>query len=167
VVDTGAHAVTAGNAALHYYWDSASNMLYASTLADTLAHATATAAFKIQVTNVATGAYSFSLLGQVDHPVHDDPDAAGTQTAYEDNINIDLTYTVTDRDGDSATGTLSVSIDDDMPILTAAPTNLISNGDFGQGSFTSASFGGIATNGLGVLEFDRRAAGPIATRARQ
>ncbi|MDE5452826.1 VWA domain-containing protein [Bradyrhizobium sp. CSA112] len=135
VVDTAAHAVTTGNAALHYYWDSASNTLYASTLADTLAHATATAAFKIQVTNAATGAYSFSLLGQVDHPVHDDPNVAGSQTAYEDNINIDLTYTVTDRDGDSATGTLAISIDDDMPIMgsTVAPNNLVVNGSFEQG----------------------------------
>ncbi|MEH2588349.1 DUF5801 repeats-in-toxin domain-containing protein [Bradyrhizobium sp. AZCC 1721] len=135
VVDTAANAVTAGNAALHYYWDSASNTLYASTLADTLAHATATAAFKIQVTNAATGAYSFSLLGQVDHPVHDDPNVAGSQTAYEDNINIDLTYTVTDRDGDSATGTLAISIDDDMPIIESAvaPNNLVVNGSFEHG----------------------------------
>src|SRR5262249_45124477 len=44
-----------------------------------------------------------------------------------------------------ATGTLSVSIDDDMPILAPAPTNLITNGDFSQGNFSSASFGGIAT----------------------
>ncbi len=105
VVDTATHAVTAGGVALHYYWDSASHTLYASTSADTLAHATATAAFKIQVTDPATGAYSFALLGQVDHPGHNDG-VGGTQTAYEDNININLTYTVTDRDNDSATGTL-------------------------------------------------------------
>ena len=134
VVDTATHAVTAGGVALHYYWDSASHTLYASTSADTLAHATATAAFKIQVTDPATGAYSFSLLGQVDHPGHNDG-VGGTQTAYEDNININLTYTVTDRDNDSATGTLSVSIDDDIPIIGsgAATNNLIVNGSFEQG----------------------------------
>jgi T1SS-143 domain-containing protein len=134
VVDTGTHAVTAGGIALHYYWDSASHTLYASTSTDTLAHATATAAFKIQVTDPATGAYSFSLLGQVDHPGHNDG-VGGTQTAYEDNININLTYTVTDRDNDTAAGTLSVSIDDDIPIIGsgAATNNLIVNGSFELG----------------------------------
>jgi T1SS-143 domain-containing protein len=134
VVDTATHAVTAGGVALHYYWDSASHTLYASTSTDTLAHAAATAAFKIQVTDPATGAYSFSLLGQVDHPGHNDG-VGGTQTAYEDNININLTYTVTDRDNDTATGTLSVSIDDDIPVIGsgAATNNLIVNGSFEQG----------------------------------
>ena len=55
-------------------------------------------------TDPSTGAYSFSLLGQIDHPGHDaDGLNNGPHTAYEDNININLTYTVTDRDGDTAT----------------------------------------------------------------
>jgi len=134
VVDTGNHAITAGNQALHYFWDAGTNTLYASTLVDTPTHAFETAAFKVQI-DPSTGAYSFSLLGQVDHPVHDDPNVAGTQTAYEDNVDINLTYTVTDRDGDSTTGTLSVSIDDDMPIIgpVAATNNLIVNGSFELG----------------------------------
>ncbi|MBR1126117.1 VWA domain-containing protein, partial [Bradyrhizobium lablabi] len=140
VLDTNGAAVKAGGVALTYLWDSATNTLYA-----TPDGTAGNAAFKIEVTDTSTGAYSFSLLGQLDHPGHDNPSTTGTvETAYEDNINIDLTYTVTDKDGDTATGTLSVSIDDDMPILAAAPTNLIANGDFSQGTFTSASFGGIA-----------------------
>ncbi|MEH2570888.1 T1SS-143 domain-containing protein [Bradyrhizobium sp. AZCC 1577] len=134
VVDAGNHAITAGNQALQYFWDAGTNTLYASTLTDTPSHAFATAAFKIQV-NPSTGAYSFSLLGQVDHPVHDDLNVGGTQTAYEDNIKLNLTYTVTDRDGDTVKGTLSVSIDDDMPIIgpVAATNNLVVNGSFEVG----------------------------------
>ncbi|TKW78016.1 MAG: hypothetical protein DI543_12620, partial [Bradyrhizobium icense] len=147
VLDTSSVAVKAAGVALHYYWDSASGTLYASKLTGNLTDAISTAAFKVQVTDTATGAYTFTMLGQIDHPGHDDPGVAGTQTAYEDNININLTYTVTDKDGDYATGTLAVSIDDDMPILVPAPTNLIANGDFSQGTFSSQPWGGIATPG--------------------
>ncbi len=128
VVDANGQPVTAGGVALTYLWvGGATNTLYASTNGTV-----GGAVFKIEVTNPSTGAYSFSLLGPVDHPGHDDPGVAGTQTAFEDNININLTYTVTDFDKDTATGTLAISIDDDMPIIGAspAPTNLILNGSF-------------------------------------
>lgn len=129
VVDAAGHPVTAGGQPLSYVWDLLTNTLYATPDGNP-AHA----AFKVGV-NPSTGAYSFSLLGQVDHPGHDaDGLNNGPETAYEDNINIDLTYTVTDRDGDSATGTLTVSIDDDMPVLdTGATNNLVLNGSFEQG----------------------------------
>jgi T1SS-143 domain-containing protein len=141
VVDANGHPVTSGGVALTYLWVAGTNTLYASTDGTV-----GGAAFKIEVTNPSTGAYSFSLLGAVDHPGHDaDGLNNGPETAYEDNININLTYTVADFDKDTATGTLSISIDDDMPILPAAPTNVIVNGDFSQGTFASASFGGIAT----------------------
>src|SRR6185369_8049448 len=87
VVDSGGTAVNAGGVALHYVWDASTNTLYASTQTDTLPHAISSAAFSIKITNTATGAYSFTLLGQVDHPGHDDPAVSGTQTAYEDNLN--------------------------------------------------------------------------------
>ncbi|TKW77421.1 MAG: hypothetical protein DI543_15815, partial [Bradyrhizobium icense] len=127
VIDSNGAAVKAGGVALKYLW--VSDTLYA-TPDGTAAHA----AFKIQV-NPTTGAYSFTLLGQVDHPGHDDPTVTGTQTAYEDNLTVNLTYTVTDKDGDATTGTLAVNIDDDMPIILSAPANanLIVNGSFEQG----------------------------------
>ncbi len=99
VVDAAGHPVTAGGQPLSYVWDLLTNTLYATPDGNP-AHA----AFKISV-NPATGAYSFSLVGQVDHPGHDaDGLNNGPDTAYEDNININLTYTVTDRDGDYGDG---------------------------------------------------------------
>ena len=128
VTDSLGHPVTAGGHALSYLWDSATNTLYA-TPDGTTGHA----AFSVSV-DPSTGAYSFSLLGQVDHPGHDDPGVAGIQTAFEDNLVINLTYTVTDKDADAVTGTLSVNIDDDMPILApSTANNLIVNGSFEQG----------------------------------
>ena len=96
---TAGHPVTAGGQPLSYVWDLLTNTLYATPDGDP-AHA----AFKISV-DPSTGAYSFSLLGQIDHPGHDaDGLNNGPDTAYEDNININLSLTVTDRDGDAATG---------------------------------------------------------------
>ena len=62
--------------------------------------------FTLQITNVATGAYTFTLLAPVQHTV------AGT----EDDKTFNVTATVTDVEGDSATGTISVLIDDDTPV---------------------------------------------------
>ena len=121
-----------------------------------------TAAFKVQV-DPSTGAYSFSLLGQVDHPGHDDPNVSGTQTAYEDNVNVNLTYTVTDRDGDAATGTLSVNIDDDMPIIlpAAATHNLIVNGSFEQGHDLGNNQWSVYHTIYGWTSADVGLAGPV------
>ncbi|KRR21582.1 DUF5801 repeats-in-toxin domain-containing protein [Bradyrhizobium retamae] len=161
VVDAGNHALTAGNQALHYFWDAGTNTLYASTLTDTPSHAFATAAFKIQV-DPSTGAYSFSLVGQIDHPIHDDPNVGGTQTAYEDNISINLSYTITDRDGDTGNGTLAISIDDDMPIVgsTVAANNLVVNGSFEQGHALGNNQWSIYHGLAGWTTADIGAAGP-------
>jgi T1SS-143 domain-containing protein len=141
VLNTSGIAVTAAGVALAYLWDSSTNTLYA-TPDGTSAHA----AFQIQVTNTATGAYSFSLLGPVDHPGHDaDGQNNGPETAYEDNININLTYTVTDRDGDFKTGTLSVSIDDDVPMAVAGAALTVLETDG-------------ATTGINLLANDARGA---------
>jgi T1SS-143 domain-containing protein len=141
VLNTSGIAVTAAGVALVYLWDSSTNTLYA-TPDGTSAHA----AFQIQVTNTATGAYSFSLLGPVDHPGRDaDGLNNGPETAYEDNININLTYTVTDRDGDFKTGTLSVSIDDDVPMAVAGAALTVLETDG-------------ATTGINLLANDTRGA---------
>jgi T1SS-143 domain-containing protein len=99
--------------------------------------------------DTTTGEYTFTLLGNLDHPV------AGT----EDNIVLDFTFTATDFDGDTATGSFSIDVDDDMPVATSA-TNLLVNGDFvggtfeGHGDFPNSfpwgdnGHGGTDTNGI-------------------
>jgi T1SS-143 domain-containing protein len=57
--------------------------------------------------NAETGAYTFYLLGQVDHA---DP-------TTEDNFLLNLGYTISDADGDTAGGVLAVNIDDDSPVV--------------------------------------------------
>jgi hypothetical protein len=69
VLDTSSAAVTSGGTALTFFWDGASNTLYASTNTSSLANAQASAVFKIQVTASAPFTYTFTLLDQVDQSV--------------------------------------------------------------------------------------------------
>ena len=121
--------------------------------------------FTLQITNVATGAYTFTLLAPVQHTV------AGT----EDDKTFNVTATVTDVEGDSATGTISVLIDDDTPVavndgqlasvdddaanvVIGTVAGLLSNdsyGEDGQGSpnitIATGSLGGTVTINAGNL----------------
>ena len=131
VKDTSNADVTIGTPpqTLTYFWNAATNTLYATTAANAGdAAAIANAAFSIQLTP-ATGDYTFTLLKAINH-------ASG---GAENNVFIDLSYVVTDGDGDTVTGTLEVSIDNDLPVAvndattTAEDTpvtyNVITNGD--------------------------------------
>ena len=52
-----------------------------------------------------TGAYVFTLVGKLDHPGTDDPNTAGTQTSFEDEIALQLgsVLQASDKDGDRVT----------------------------------------------------------------
>ena len=108
VLDTGGNAVTSGGTALKYFWDAASNTLYASTSIASLVQAQDSVVFKIALTGFN---YAFTLVKQVDHPSQDG--TANDNT--ENNILIDLTYTAVGSG--TTTGKVHVSIDDDMPTI--------------------------------------------------
>ena len=120
VFDTSPAAVqtSATNSNLFYLWDDASDTLYASTDITDLNTAIATAAFKLQITDAPTGAYTFTLLQALEHA----PGSGATDNTEDPNIVLSLAYTATDGDDDSASGTISVTIDDDMPLpITPGP----------------------------------------------
>ncbi|CAN7205389.1 cadherin-like domain-containing protein [Rhizobium sp. LjRoot258] len=64
--------------------------------------------FVLTVTNAATGAFTFTQFGPLDHP---DKGQAG----LDDILRLQFSYTVTDKDGDQATGVASININDDGP----------------------------------------------------
>ena len=154
----GFNALATGNP-IATVWDLATHTL---TGRDSV---TLSTVFTLQITNVATGAYTFTLLAPVQHTV------AGT----EDDKTFNVTATVTDLEGDSATGTISVLIDDDTPVAVndgqlasvdddASNVNigtvaqLLSNdsyGEDGQGSpnitIATGSQGGTVTINAGNL----------------
>ena len=71
--------------------------------------------FTLQITNVNTGAYTFTLLQPVKHATPN----------TEDNATFNVGVTVTDAEGDAANGTISVLIDDDSPTAVSAATTLL------------------------------------------
>jgi VCBS repeat-containing protein len=92
---------TLGAESVSSSWNAATNTLTISSARGDI--------MTVTVTDVTTGAYTVTLLKPVLHaPGGDENDAAVT-----------INYTVTDGDGDTANGSLSVTIDDDMPTVTA------------------------------------------------
>ena len=122
VKTTGNVNVTSNDLQVKYYWDSGTNTVYGTTNTSSLANAITNAVFKVQITNVATGAFTFTLLGNVDHPTPN----------TEDNLNINLSFTITDGDDDPVSGNIVVNIDDDMCVV--ADCNILVNGSFELGN---------------------------------
>jgi T1SS-143 domain-containing protein len=115
--DTGLPALTSGGAAVSYNWDQSSHTLTAYLDSGPAGlDAADDVVFTLEVTDVSTGAYTFTLVKPLDHtaPASGDP-------AFENNIDLDLAFTVTDGDGDTAAGTLNVMIDDDLPVRSTTP----------------------------------------------
>ncbi len=101
--DSGLQDLTSNDDLITYVWDGVTHTL---TGVANLGGADERPVFTLEITNLATSAYTFTLLDQVDHPT------AGT----EDDLVLDLPFVVTDADGDAVFGTLSVTIDDDEPM---------------------------------------------------
>ena len=76
--------------------------------------------------NATTGAWTFTLLDQIDHALTDDPSTTGTvETAFEDDLTILLGSLIqaTDTDGDTVRAfghRVQVVVDDDTPIRSGA-----------------------------------------------
>ncbi|WP_430707854.1 DUF5801 repeats-in-toxin domain-containing protein, partial [Rhodopseudomonas pentothenatexigens] len=75
----------------------------------------ATKVFDLVVTNAATGAYTFTQYGPIDHP---DINQSGTA----DFLRMVFDFTVTDGDGDKSTSWVQVDIRDDAPVLVGSVT---------------------------------------------
>ncbi|TWF54972.1 beta strand repeat-containing protein [Neorhizobium alkalisoli] len=75
--------------------------------------------FTLKVTDVATGAYTFTLERPLDHST-----TAGVNK--EDDIKLDFNFTIQDGDGDKASGTVQVTINDDAPYIGSPESESIS-----------------------------------------
>ncbi|KJZ02621.1 hypothetical protein TW86_23080, partial [Halomonas sp. S2151] len=105
---TGLPSLTSGGEALSYQVSASGRTLSAST-------SDGTTLLQVRLTDLASGSYSVSLLGPIDHP----------DATIENNLIFSVYYTITDGDGDSATARLGVDIDDDSPTTTViAPSSL-------------------------------------------
>ncbi|CDZ56241.1 T1SS-143 repeat domain-containing protein [Neorhizobium galegae] len=98
---------------LSYAWDNSTNTLTAT------AGNAGPVVFTLKVTDVATGAYTFTLERPLDH-------STTSGANKEDDINIDFNFTIRDGDGDPASGTVRVTIDDDAPYIGSPEAETVS-----------------------------------------
>ncbi|WP_406873179.1 DUF5801 repeats-in-toxin domain-containing protein [Aminobacter sp. P9b] len=73
--------------------------------------------FKVEITDVSTGAYKVTLLDNVMH-------AQGPND--ENDASVNLGYTITDADGSTVWGTLAITFDDDAPTAETAVNGNVS-----------------------------------------
>ena len=66
-----------------------------------------TEVFSVTLSDVGSGSYSFTLLGNLDHGEAD----------TEDDLDLSFAFVATDSDGDSAEGAFTVTVDDDAPVI--------------------------------------------------
>ncbi|EEF78887.1 retention module-containing protein [Methylophaga thiooxydans] len=64
--------------------------------------------FTVTVSDEDNGSYTFTLLGNLDHP----------EANTEDDIDLSFEFIATDSDGDSAVGSFNVTVDDDAPVAS-------------------------------------------------
>ncbi|WEK03740.1 MAG: DUF5801 repeats-in-toxin domain-containing protein [Candidatus Devosia phytovorans] len=93
--------------------------------------------FRISLSDDGAGSYKFQLLGQLDHPSQTTPTggeggeeglfpvllraaAPEGSSGHEDNIDLVVQFTARDSDRDLAHGQFSVSVDDDIPVISVA-----------------------------------------------
>ncbi|MGE8499259.1 MAG: retention module-containing protein [Pseudomonas sp.] len=75
--------------------------------------------FTLEVTNIATGEYTFTLEAPIDHAA---PSEGGSD---ENDLDYSFSYTITDGNGTPATGSLAITIDDDSPALNEGERPLV------------------------------------------
>jgi len=116
---TGLPSLTSGGEALSYQVSANGRTLSAST-------SDGTTLLQVRLTDLASGSYSVSLLGPIDHP----------DATIENNLIFSVYYTITDGDGDSATARLGLDIDDDSPTTTVIAPSSLEAGDTVSGTWS-------------------------------
>ncbi len=96
--------------------------------------------FVATLSDAASGSYTFTILGNLDH--------AGVNA--EDNLAIALNFIAKDADGDTAKGTFTVSVDDDAPVLLGAVGSTLDEDDLATGNDTLPKEALSSTASLGV-----------------
>ncbi|NPV19541.1 beta strand repeat-containing protein [Bradyrhizobium aeschynomenes] len=77
------------------------------------------AVFTVSLSDQNAGSYTFTLTGNLDHPVH----------GSEDNQALFFSYTATDSDGDAINGSFVVEVNDDAPVLDGKPSHTVVDED--------------------------------------
>ncbi|MBO9123106.1 MULTISPECIES: VCBS domain-containing protein [unclassified Rhizobium] len=97
--------------------------------------------FTLTVTNIETGAYTFTQFGPLDHPDRGESGA-------DDVLRLQFSYTVTDKNNDQVTGIGSVDIRDDAPSID--PTAKSPDSAVNESGITGGESHPVTTASLGI-----------------
>ena len=97
--------------------------------------------FKVALDDDGSGSYTFTLLGNLDHPT-----GQGTNL-----LNFTFDYTATDSDGDTSSSTFSVSVKDSVPLAFNVGLQIVgeeglADGNYIFGDAHNASTGNVSLN---------------------
>jgi hypothetical protein len=106
----------------------------------------------------ASGAYTFTLLDQLDHSIEDDPGTVAIETAFEDDIALQLgaILQATDGDGDTVTASadkLVITVDDDSPDALTPGDITVHNAPGGFAEAALGYFGQVGADEDGTVQF--------------
>jgi T1SS-143 domain-containing protein len=105
------------------------NVLVGYTGATPLTATAGNVVFNVTLSHSGDGSYTFTLLGNIDHP----------QGSGENDLNFTFNYTATDSDGDSASNTFTVTVKDDVPVAHAGGSRSVDEDDLSTGSSPHSS----------------------------
>ncbi|WP_434051449.1 MAG: DUF5801 repeats-in-toxin domain-containing protein [Roseibium sp.] len=120
IADQPTQATTSDGVALEYVLSADNTVLTAYKGAGRLE---SDKVFEVSLSDDGTGAYTFELLGHIDHV---DP--------QEQSWELDLAYIASDSDGDTVPGNFVVTIEDDNPVAGTAEDVTLSEENLGDGS---------------------------------
>ncbi len=112
------------------------------------------AVFTLALTNAATGAFTFTLLDQLDHPTLNG--ASGDNTENDLVLNLGSVVQATDKDGDSvraAPEKLAITVDDDMPLALNPSGLAVHNNAGATASAALGSFGRVGADEAATAVF--------------
>jgi T1SS-143 domain-containing protein len=101
------------------------------------------AVFTVSLSDVDRGSCTFTLSGNLDHPVH----------GAEDDITLNLGFVATDSDGDQITDTFTVKVNDDAPAFGEKPSYSVVDED-GLGNAGDSYKGGSDAYGEALTVTD-------------
>ncbi len=103
----------------------------------------------------ADGSYTFTQSRALAHE-------APASRDNEDDINIRFSFTVTDGDGDSARGSLTISVDDDTPVVDSTNNaDIVIDDDDLAGADGNPGFGSNATDGADTDDIPANTTGTL------
>ena len=101
--------------------------------------------FNVSLSDSGDGSYTFTLLGNLDHPTDN-----GQNT-----LELTFNYTATDSDGDTASNNFTIDVKDDVPVVTGSiTTHNVGEDGLSGANATGGSFDAVNNFSTGAVSLN-------------